>query len=64
MRELEHNYRIQVYIRREGETIADGDEYKTEEFEDIEQLAEVISHFWEGVVNNLEEEADDENDDA
>jgi len=62
MNDLEGNYRIQVYIRREGETISDGDEYKTEEFEDMEQLASVISKFWKDTVANLEEEEREDSD--
>lgn len=60
--DLDHDYRIQVYIRKEGETIADGDEFKTEHFETLEDLDEAITHFYQGVLASLEEEIDDDED--
>jgi hypothetical protein len=57
--DLVENYRIQVYIRREGETVSDGDEFKTEMFQDLEDLEKSITNFYSRVLASLEEELRD-----
>lgn len=47
--------RIQVYIRNRGQTVADGNEFKTEQFASREELYETIISFIEGVLDELEE---------
>lgn len=51
-------YRVQVYIRRKGKTISDGNEFKTEDYEDTDELAQEIVKFFLDVIYDLEESED------
>lgn len=52
---MEQNYRIQVYIRRKGETVLDGNEYKTEQFEDLDELLNEVHSFIDRTVEDDDE---------
>lgn len=43
-------YRVQVYIRRKGETILDGNEYKTEDFDTLGDLIATANEFIETTI--------------
>lgn len=57
-------YRVQVYIRRRGQTIADGNEFKTENFDDSDELDYAISNFVRETISELEDGGDDEDDES
>ena len=48
-------YRIQLYIRRKGETILDGTEYKTEQFEDFDALVREMKQFIDDTLEDDDE---------
>ncbi len=48
-------YRVQVYVRRKGETILDGNEFKTEQFEDFDALSKAIKQFIDDTLEDDDE---------
>ena len=58
--DLEAEYRVGVTIRKQGETYAFSDSFKTEEYRDQRELDEEITNFIQGSLASLEEEIRDE----
>jgi len=48
-------YRVQVYVRRKGETVLDGEEFKTELFEDFDALSRSIKQFIDDTLEDDDE---------
>lgn len=51
--------RIQVYIRNRGQTVCDGEEFKTELYSDREELLTAIVDFVNNTLDYMEEGEDD-----
>lgn len=49
------DYRVQVYLRRRGQTIAEGRELKSELFNDREELIAAIAEYAANTLAELDE---------
>lgn len=52
--------RVQVYIRYRGQTITAGNEFKTENFDDTEEMFDLIKSFIKDTISDMEEGEEDE----
>ena len=57
---MQHNYRVHVTVRRQWKPISESVEYKTEHFEDLDEVLDVMDEFVLDSIYKLEEGEDDE----
>jgi len=55
---VKNDYRIHITIRRRGEPIATSNEFKTENFDNLEEVCNLMAHFANDAISDLEEISD------
>lgn len=55
MQEINNDYRVHVTVRLKGEQITSSNEFKTENFEDLEEMCNMMKHFALDTITDLED---------